>query len=453
MTLHKKPLAIAGAVFGVLILVLVLLPLLFKDRIAARVQAEVDQAVDADVSWGDVELSFLRTFPSFTLGLRDLSVVGVDRFQGDTLAAMDRLRVSMTLGSVIRSLRGAGPLEVSSVRMESPLLQLQVPGEGGPSWDVLRAGDDEGAPDGGPGDGAGDGAGLAVQLRSFELTDGRVVFDNTRSGVFLSLEGLQHTLSGDFSRDSLVASTTTHADRATLEFAGTPYLPGGEVDFDADLSVNLAEGRVALRDNELRLNELLVGFAGEVAQEGEDLALDLTFDAPGTDFREILSIVPAVYAQDFQSLETSGRFAFTGSVTGRYGPEAFPSFSVTANVEDGSFQYPDLPLPARAISADLAIDNPGGDVDSTVVRLSRFHIEIGDQPIDAVVTVRTPASDPDVDATVRGTLDLDVPDREARERRGAERDRDRRRHGPRPPLGPRQRALRAGRRPGERHRP
>ncbi len=408
MTLQKKPLAIAGAVLGVLILALVLLPLLFKDRIAARVQAEVDQAVDADVSWGDVELSFLRTFPSFTLGLRDLSVVGVDRFQGDTLAAMDRLRVSMTLGSVIRSLRGAGPLEVSSVRMESSLLQLRVPGEGGPSWDVFRAGDDEGAPDGGPGDGAGDGAGLSVQLRSFELTDGRVLFDNTRSGVLLSLEGLRHTLSGDFSRDSLVASTTTHADRATLEFAGTPYLPGVEVDFDADLSVDLAEGRVALRDNELRLNELLVRFAGEVAREGEDLALDLTFEAPGTDFREILSIVPAVYAQDFQSLETSGRFSFAGSVTGRYGPEAFPAFSVSANVEDGSFRYPDLPQPARAISADLAIDNPGGDVDSTVVRLSRFHIEIGDQPIDAVVTVRTPASDPDVDATVRGTLDLDA---------------------------------------------
>jgi hypothetical protein len=41
-------------------------------------------------------------------------------------------------------------------------------------------------------------------------------------------------------------------------------------------------------------------------------------------------------------------------------------------VDNGAFQYPDLPLPARDIYVDLSIANPGGDADSTVVRLERF---------------------------------------------------------------------------------
>ena len=54
------------------------------------------------------------------------------------------------------------------------------------------------------------------------------------------------------------------------------------------------------------------------------------------------------------------------------------------------------------------VDNPGGDLDSTVVSLSRFHVEIGDQPLDAAFTLRTPVSDPAIEARVEGTLDLNA---------------------------------------------
>lgn len=401
MTTRRRALAIGGGVAGTILLFVILVPFLFGGRITALVETEVDRRVEAEVSWGDVRLSFLRTFPNLGLALEDLSVVGIDRFAGDTLAAMERLSISVELGSALRVLRGGGPLVVRSVRLEAPVLRLRVPREGEPSWAVL-ARDEDTVPVGEE----EPPAGLAVELRSFEVVDGRVLFDDARSGLLVSLDELQHTLSGDFSRDSLVATTSTRAERTTLVFAGTPYLPGVVLGFDADLTIRTGEGRIALRDNELRLNELRVRFAGEVARTGESLDLDLRLETPETDFRQILSLVPAVHAQDFASLETEGRFALSGDVRGRYGPDAFPAFGLRATVEDGSFRYPDLPLPARAIAADLAIDNPGGDADSTVVRLSRFHVEIGDQPLDATVTVRTPVSDPDVAADVRGTLDL-----------------------------------------------
>ena len=75
-------------------------------------------------------------------------------------------------------------------------------------------------------------------------------------------------------------------------------------------------------------------------------------------------------------------------------------------MENGTFRYPDLPLPARDIALDLAITNPGGDADSTTVNLRRFHVVVGKNPVDAVLVVRTPISDPDVDARVAGKVDL-----------------------------------------------
>jgi hypothetical protein len=55
---------------------------------------------------------------------------------------------------------------------------------------------------------------------------------------------------------------------------------------------------------------------------------------------------------------------------------------------------------------DLAIDNRGGHVDSTVVDLKRFHAVIGGHPLDAGLVMRTPVSDPDVDLRLTGALNL-----------------------------------------------
>ena len=91
---------------------------------------------------------------------------------------------------------------------------------------------------------------------------------------------------------------------------------------------------------------------------------------------------------------------------GEYGDSAFPSFALNAKVNNAAFQYPDLPLPARDIFLDLALTNPGGSADSTVVKLSRFHLLLGRNPVDASMVLRTPVSDPDVDLRVKGKVDL-----------------------------------------------
>ena len=401
MTSKRRLLILGSSLMGALLLLLLLLPAVLRGRVSALVEEELARTVRADVSWSSVRLSLLRSFPTLSLGLSDVAVVGVDGFTGDTLASVGRVGVSLELGSVIRAIRGGGPVVVRSVELESPSVRLLAPAAGRPSWDVFVR--DDAAADTGGGSAEG---GLAVQLRSLRLSDGRVLLQDDEAGLLVDLQGLDHALSGDFSRDSLVASTSTTARTATLVFAGTPYLPGVGMDFDADLAVIPETGLVTFRDNELRLNDLLVRFAGSVARAGDDLDLDLRFDAPSAEFRQILSVVPAVYAQDFASLETEGRFQLTGSVAGRYGPTSFPAFDLHVGVEDGAFRYPDLPLPARAIRGDLTLQNPGGDLDDTAVRLSGFHVEIGDQPIDVDATLLTPVSDPDVAADVRGTLDL-----------------------------------------------
>lgn len=403
MTVPRKILYVSAATVSVVLAALLVVPLLFKGRISALAHAEVERAVDAQVAWGDVGLTFFRHFPDLTLRLDDLTVVGNEPFAGDTLLSMGGFGLVVDAGSLIGAIRGTAPLRVRSIQLDEPVVHLVVLADGTANWDIMKASD---SPEPKPDETVSASPGLNVELRSLRVRDGALLLENARTGLYASLSGLEHTLKGDFSRDRFTAETRTHADGTTVRFAGLPYLEGATLDFRADVDVDAAAQRVTFAENELRLNNLLLTFFGSAATSGDNVALDLTFAAPGTDFARILSLVPVVYAHDFDALETAGTFSLQGRVLGEWGEQAFPSFAITADVADGMFRYPDLPLPARDISLHLAMDNPGGDVDSTVVRLERFHVRIGQQPIDAALTLRNPVSDPAVDLSVKGALDL-----------------------------------------------
>lgn len=413
MTLRKKLLVGVAGLAVALVLALLLLPALLRGPVEARAHAEIEKAVAARVEWSGVGLTFFRDFPNLTLDLDDLAVLGVDAFAGDTLVAMERFSLVLDLGTVWRSLRGNGAVLVRSVQLAHPAVHLRVLDDGSANWDIARGGADPASEPGSePASGAAPAAApaaaqaMSLELRDFSVTDGTLVMEDARSGLFVSLTGLQHTLAGDFSQDRFVVRTRTQADAATVRFAGLPYLERTALDFRADLDADMANKRFTFADNELRLNDLQVGFSGSAASVGDNVALDVTFQAPRTDFAQVLSLVPVVYAHDFATLQTSGSFTLAGNVTGEWGENAFPAFTLAADVADGMFRYPDLPLPARDISLHLAVDNPGGDVDNTVVRLERAHVQLGDQVVHAALTLRTPVSDPDVDLSVEGTVDL-----------------------------------------------
>jgi len=397
MKTRTKILLGAGTVIVVLFVLLATLPFLFSDRIAARVKTEVNSALEARVDWHGAGLSLFGDFPNLTLRLDDLSIAGKRLFAGDTLARIHRLGVVLDIGSVLRNYRAGDAIVVRSIELERPVIALKVLEDGSANWDITKktAPTTQKAP-----------SPFKVSLRKLDISNATISLDDRKSRLFASLVGYRQSLSGDFATDLFTLATRAHGESVTVRFAGIPYLNHVALDLAADVNADMRNKKFTLAKNEIRLNDLRLALTGSAAMRGDDVALDLSFNTPRTDFRHILSLVPAIYMRDFQKLKTAGVLTLSGQVKGDYGDKAFPSFSVNANVANGAFQYPDLPLPARDIALDLKLRNPGGDVDSTMVRLDRFHAAIGGQPIDGTLVLRTPISDPDVDLRLTGKLDL-----------------------------------------------
>ena len=394
----KRTLVVLGTLLALVLVLLLVLPLLFRDQIAARVKVAVNQNLAARVDWRAAGVTFFRHFPNLTLRLDDLTVANQGHFSGDTLAAIRHLGVVLDLPSVLRNVIGSGgrPIVVRGIELDQPRLSLITLADGTVNWDISRQ-----SPVASPQSKA-----MEVSLRRFEIKDGAIAFDNRRTRLKATLKGFNQSLSGNFSQKLVAVQTRASADTASVTFAGIPYLNRVRLGLVTDAQADMVNKSYVLKQTELSLNDLKLGVSGSAKSAGKLLGLDLAFNAPSTNFRSILSLVPAVYAHDFNKLKTSGSFTVSGRVKGEYGDSAFPAFQLIAKVNDAAFQYPDLPLPARSIFMDLALTNPGGSPDSTVVKLDRFHLLLGQNPVDAGLVLKTPVSDPDVDFRVKGKVDL-----------------------------------------------
>uniref|UniRef100_UPI002FDD1B9B AsmA-like C-terminal region-containing protein n=1 Tax=Chitinophaga sp. TaxID=1869181 RepID=UPI002FDD1B9B len=216
-----------------------------------------------------------------------------------------------------------------------------------------------------------------------------------------------HKGKGDFTQDNFTLSTSTTA--AALSFAQgfIPYLLDTKVEILADVQIDNKAGKYTFKTDNIAINNLKLSTEG-FFQLLNDSAynMDIRFQAPSTDFKDILSLVPAVYSQDFASIKTSGAATLNGFVKGIYDGNKMPAYEVHLGIKNGFFQYPDLPKPVKNIQLAVNVTNPDGVPDHTIVDVPQAHLEMDDSPVDFRLMIKTPVSDLYLDAAAKGRLDL-----------------------------------------------
>ncbi len=226
----------------------------------------------------------------------------------------------------------------------------------------------------------------------------------------LALADLDVHANGAFSSTRADTEVEAKASGLTAHATGVTWLREAAVDLDLAAVLDLETGGITLGDTRLTLNALPLRFAGSVVPEGDDLDLDLTWEAADTSFKALLSLVPAVFLSGFDDVKTDGTMAASGSVKGRYAAEGdhIPAFDVALSAKDAWFQYPSLPRKVSSIALDARVHHPEGATDLTEVDIDRMHLEIGEAPVDVKLKLRHPTTDPFLDTTVKAKVDLGV---------------------------------------------
>ena len=393
----KKIFKITGITLLVLLIILFAAPYLFKDKIAKIVKEQINKNVAAKVDFTDLSLSFFRHFPSASVALTDLQVTGPEPFGKDTLISATEISAAVDLVSLF-----GDQIKVTRVNIDQPRIHALVNKEGKANWDIMLPDTSTATPES-----PEEPSSFKMNLKKYAISDAYVQYSDATSGMSAEINHLTHEGSGDFTADLFTLSTGTNASAVTFTYAGIPYLSRTKTNIDLDIEIDSRNGKYTFNTEEIALNDLKIAAKGFFQLVNDSTYnMDIAFNAPGTEFKSILSLIPAVYANDFAKVKTSGKALLNGFVKGTYSSAQMPAYNLNLQVENGFFQYPDLPKPVQNINLQVKVDNPDGVTDNAVVEIPKGHIEFGSDPFDFHLLLKKPVTDQYIDAGAKGKLDL-----------------------------------------------
>lgn len=394
----KRFLKITATVVAVVLVVAIVTPLLLRGKIGDIVKREANAMLTARLDFEKLDISLLRNFPNASLNLKGLTLVGTERFEGDTIVAAKRISVVVNLMSLV----GDEGFEVRKIILASPAVHAHKLADGAVNWDVMKPSEqadttaaEESAP-----------SSFRLSVRDFRLTDAVIRYEDDSTGMELRTAPLSLRLSGDMSAESTQLDLDLLAGGVDFTQGGVPLLHDAELALDAEIDADLAEGRFTFSRNTLRLNAIEMRLDGWVQQVGDALAMDVSAGCSEVRFKDLLSLIPAFYKHEFRSLAASGELSMELWARGQMHGAQLPAFELKTEVHNGSFQYSSLPKAVTDINIAAKVSNAGGELDKTEVEISEFGLKMAGNSLSATGYATNLMSDPTFRATLSGRVDL-----------------------------------------------
>lgn len=391
----KKILKITGTILLVLIVIAFVAPYLFKNQLISLVKKEINKSINAKVDFKDLDISFFRHFPKVAVSLDGLQIIGNGVFAADTLIAAKRMDAAVNIMSVV----SGKDMTIYSVFVESPRIHAIVNKDSLVNWDIMKpdtvtAATNASKP-------------FKMELKQYAVTNAYISYKDETAGISSEIINLAHQGSGDFTSDLFTLETTTNADAVTVVYGAVSFLSNAKLNIDAAIKVDNKTNTYSFSTDKILVNELKISGGGFVQQlAGNGYNMDISFKAPSTDFKNILSLIPVIYKNDFSKIKAAGNAIFSGFVKGVYSKTQMPAYHVDMEIAKGFFQYPDLPKPLQNINIKAQVDNADGVTDNLVLNVEKAHFELDNDPFDIRLLVKKPISNMYVDAAAKGKLDL-----------------------------------------------
>lgn len=323
----KRILYTIGIILILFIGTAILVPILFKDKILALVKKEMNEKLNATTDFKDVDISLFRIFPRLSVSIIDLSIVGKEEFKNDTLISAKSIDVVLDLMKAIN-----GTYDILNIGLVTPRIHALVHENGAANWNITKP-EPETAPT------TTKSEPLALKLRKYSIEEGYIEYKDEQGKMHAIIVNLNNKGAGDFTSDAFTLSTETTADAITVINGNIAYLNKVATKIDLDLDIDNKTHKYAFNTDKIQLNGLRLTTKGFVQMpDTNNMVMDIQFNTPSNDFKDILSLVPGIYKSNFKDIKTTGKLTLNGFVKGTMNKTRMPAYKVDLGIQDGSFQ-------------------------------------------------------------------------------------------------------------------
>jgi hypothetical protein len=398
-SLIKPLLKWTGISLLLLIIILIAIPFFFKDELKEMAIDEINTSLNAKVSMGDFDLTFLSTFPNMTVELNDTKVEGIGKFKGIELANIKQFVAHVDFWSVV----SGDQVEIDEIHLEEPSFDVRILSDGTANYDIVKP-DSIKTPEE-----KEEPSNFKLSLNEYSISKANIRYDDQSSDMFAQIKNLNHIGTGDLTADVIDFNTTTSMEELSYEMDGLAYLTKVKTNAVVNILMEFTDktSKFTLQENEFKINALTFSLDGFYAMFEKHDEMDLKLNASQATFKDFLSLIPSFYHSGYESMITKGNLELNGYVKGKMDEKNMPGWDFNIKIDNASIKYPDLPGTINNIAVNAASKFDGGEnLDKMTVDVTKFHADFVGNTIDANLKMRNPMTDPLLISSIAAKVDL-----------------------------------------------
>lgn len=395
----KKFLKIVGIILLIFIAILIAVPFVLESKIDAIVQNYADENLDADLSFDDVSLSLISSFPNAEVSVENLKIVNRAPFKGETLATAKALSFEMPIGELFKG--SDEPLVVNEIIADELLLTLKTNKNGTTNYDIVKQDEDASTVS----ESEEQSSGFSFDIQNYELNNSAFTYIDEGANTSLYATEINHNGKGIFSGEVSELDTKTEA-KISMSVDSTQYLSNNSIKLDALIGMDLEQNKYTFKENKGFINALPLEFEGFVQMVEEGQQIDIKFKNPESSFKDFLAVIPESYAKNIENVNTTGNFTVNGVIKGLVSEETIPTLDINMKSDNASFKYPDLPKSVRNIMINASVKNTTGNADDTYVDLNQLDFKIDEDVFKSEAHIKNLTGNMLVNANLDGVLNL-----------------------------------------------
>ena len=393
----KKILKVTGISLLIILALLLATPFMFQSQIKAMLKRFINENVNAQVEFSDVSLSLLSSFPQAHVRIDDLIITNLKPFEDETFATAKSISFDMSVKELFKK-ADETPIVVNTIELNEALLTLKTNTQGDVNYNIVKQKESQRNT-------TKNNNGFSFDIENYTINNSAFTYLDEKSNITIYITELDHSGKGLFSGELSEMDTHTNANMS-LVMDSTQYLNNNIIKLDALIGLDLENNIYTFKENEGLINQLPITFNGHVkmVEAGQDI--DISFENPGSSFKDFLAVIPESYSKNLDQVNTTGTFKVKGLIKGLSSAKTIPNLDINIASNNASFKYPDLPKRVENIIINASLKNDDGNNDNTYIDIETLNFKIDEDLFKSSATLKNITTNMLVNANIDGVLNL-----------------------------------------------
>ncbi len=365
--------------FYLLIFFLILLfsiPFVFKKQIINYLKDSINHNIKATVYVQSIYLNPIKFFPNITISIKNLTIIGIDDFKGDTLIYAPKVFVGFNFKKLLFHKK----LIINDVELAKVYGNFKILQNGKANYDIVIKTENNKNQD---------NVNMQVHIKRLVLDDCIFKYADYQNNVIIYAQNINAFLKGNFSDSYSAIYTELSMHNAFLKVNKIELLKRTYLNFSGKFENNEKIKKYVIKNSKLKINNLSLFLNGslQILNKGK-IAIALSYITSQTEFKDLLSLIPSIYYHYFNGIQTQGSFTLNGYVKGTI-DSINNNLIYNANllVKNASLKFKGLKNKIRNINIALKFIGKG-NLEEYIFKVSQFSAYSLSNKIEAFFIMR-----------------------------------------------------------------